>query len=178
MQADTYAALLCHHPLPTLRMQMSRLLTALNEPGPPSDSSEKFRSAYALLRLVEVKKLQALLERAVADYAALRDERRAAGPASKVSRSLQRRRKARAKKARAILAELGVWRQMPDLPRVDGDEVVMCLPLGEWSEAALQQLYEGAFPWRLGEGGLAQLTLAVLAEKYRDAAAEVGFGGG
>jgi hypothetical protein len=143
----------------------------LGESEVPGEDSAKLKHAHALLRLAEVTRLQAALERAVGEYAVLRGARRAAGAAGKDSRSLQRKRKARSKKVRNILAELGVWRQVPDLPQVAGDHVVMCLPQAGWEDDAMQRLYEGVFPWREGEGGVA---LAVLAEKYRDAKAEVG----
>lgn len=153
-----------------LTPQCATLLLQLGESVVPSEDSAQFKRAHALLRLTEVTRLQAALERAVGEYAVLRGERRAAGAAGKDSRSLQRKRKARSKRVRSILAELGVWRQVPGLPSVDGDEVVMCLPLAGWEDDAMQGLYEGQFPWREGDGGVA---LAVLAEKYRDAKAEV-----
>lgn len=156
--------------LAKLDSKCTTLLLQLGESVVPGEDSTQLKRAHALLRLTEVTRLQAALERAVGEYAVLRGERRAAGAAGKDSKSLQRKRKARSKKVRGILAELGVWRQVPGLPSVDGDEVVMCLPLAGWEDDAVQGLYEGRFPWREGDGGVA---LAVLAEKYRDAKAEL-----
>lgn len=141
--------------------------------GPPDDDSAEYRRGHALLRLSEVKKLQACAERIVGEMEAIRNERRAAGAAGGMSRSQRSRRTRRRNRLRAMLSDLLLWRQV-ELPRVEGDEVVMCLPADGWTDEAVEQLVKGDFCWRVGAGGaLGELTLKVLAEKYRDAAAEV-----
>lgn len=145
--------------------------------GPPDPQGASYRRALALLRLAEVQKLQSAIERTVGELEAIKNERGAAGAAGGVSRSQRSRRTRRRNRLRAMLSDLLLWRGAAGLPHVEGDEVVACMP-SEWTDEEVEKVVRGEFCWRVGAGGtLGEVTLKVLGEKYRDAAAEVRCGG-
>lgn len=140
-------------------------------------NTHKFKQAHAWLRLAEVKKLQACVERNVGELQALQEQRKGAGSSSKTSRSLLKRSESRRKRIRSLLADLHAWTQVQGLPEVEGDGIITAMPAA-WDDASMGNLLKGEFPWRGGGAATPQqLALMVQAEKYRDATAEVGIMG-
>lgn len=143
------------------------------DPATMLDTPE-FKEAHAWLRVAEVKKLQACVERSVGELQELQEQRKGAGSSSKTTRSLLNRSESRRKRIRSLLADLHAWRQVQGLPSVEGDGIISAMP-AEWDDDSMANLLRGAFPWRGGGAATPQeLALMVQAEKYRDATAEVG----
>ena len=148
------------------------LMVKLNLTGPMDPSSQRYQQAMARLRDQELVRLEGLIEKEVSGLVALRLERSSWGAASRNTRSLNKRCQRRRKRIRELVNLLQSWcaAELPPL----GSGVVSSLP-ASWSEEQIQQLFQGHYPWRAEgiTGGGAAAALPHLAERYRDALAEV-----
>lgn len=147
-----------------LSTRMSKLLSKLKLPFPVDDSTDEYKAALSSLRDAEVVQAQQQIEAEVSALAALRLDRTRSGSASKVTRSLIKRAERRRNRVRGLVATISRWQQAEN---ISSSVIVERLPA--WSEGDIKQLFTGVYPWRATGGGV----LAVLAEQYRDACAEV-----
>ena len=148
-----------------LQRRMAQLLVQLGRTALLQRDSAEYRAAHADLRDQELRRLQQAIEREAADLATIRQERRQTGEASSLTRSQERRAKARRKRIRQYVDTLIAW-QRADLP---ASAVTQHLP-SAWTEAIIKLLFQGQFPWQ--QAGAAGVP-AVLVQQFRDACAEV-----
>lgn len=150
--------------------RMAAILVKLVRDQPLDPKGDEYKTALGLLRDQEVKALEKQIEVQAAGLAALRLERQQAGAASSATRSITKRAAGRRKRIRQLLAVMKTWQQSVDMPP---SPVMQCLP-AQWKEEVVG-LMKGSFPWRAGYGEK-ELLLGMLAERYRDACAEVSQG--
>ena len=147
-----------------LTSRMSKLMVKLQLPFPVDNSTDKYKAALSSLRDAEVVQAQQQIEAEVSALAALRLDRKRSGSASKVTQSLIKRAERRRNRVRGLVGTISRWQQAEN---ISSSVIVEQLPA--WSEGDIKQLFTGVYPWRATGGGV----LAVLAEQYRDACAEV-----
>jgi multidrug efflux pump subunit AcrA (membrane-fusion protein) len=144
--------------------RVSALMVQLQLEFPLDTSTEQYTTALKLLRDQEVQRLQQQVEAEVSALAGLKLDRQQLGSASKLTRLLTQRAARKSNRVRELVTTMRSWQQAANIPR---SSVVDQLPT--WSENDIKQLFKGEFPWRTTGGGV----LTALAERYRDACAEV-----
>jgi len=150
--------------------RLGSLTTQLKLSAPLLESSQDYTKGLTLLRDEELQNLQAEIEKLIAGLQVLKFDRQQAGSASKTTRSQRRMATNRRKRVRQLVSVMETWQQLP----VPSSTVTALLP-AIWTEANIAQLFQGIYPWQQGSGAVLGAVTKLMAERFRDACAEVRF---
>lgn len=151
-----------------LQQKLGALMTKLNITEPLDRSSDEYRAGLAALRDEQLQSLQAEIEKLVSALSVLTYARQQQGAASSITRSQKKQAQSRRTRVRQLVGVMHSW-QTEDAP---SSSAVEQLPAA-WTEAEVTKLFKGEYPWRCGSGGSGAAVAAMLAERFRDACAEV-----
>lgn len=154
--------------LQKLAEKLGALMTKLGITEPLQPSSAEYKQGLAALRDEQLRSLQAEVEKHVSALAVLIYERQQQGAASSITRSQRKQAQSRRKRVRQLVMMMHSW-QVVEAP---SSEVVEQLPAA-WTDSEVTKLFKGEYPWRLGTFNSSGAVAAVLAERFRDACAEV-----
>jgi hypothetical protein len=154
--------------LQKLAEKLGTLMTKLDMTEPLQQSSAEYKQGLAALRDEQLRSLQAEVEKHVSALAVLVYERQQQGAASSITRSQRKQAQSRRKRVRQLVMMMHSW-QVVEAP---SSGVVEQLPAA-WTDSEVTKLFKGEYPWRLGTSNSSGAVAAVLAERFRDACADV-----
>lgn len=157
-----------------LARKLGALMTKLQLADPLQPASPDYQAGLAALRDEELQSLQSEVERHISALAVIKHERQQQGAASSITRSQRKSMQTRRKRVRQLVAVMHSWQVL----QAPSSSVVQQLP-PQWTEAEVAKLFKGEYPWRqAAAAGANGPVAAVLAERFRDACAEVRSGVG
>ena len=154
--------------LQKLAEKLGVLMTKLDIQEPLQPSSSEYKRGLAALRDEQLSSLQAEIEKHVSALSVLTHERQQQGAASSITRSQRKQAQSRRKRVRQLVGMMHSWRVV-DAP---SSVAVQQLPAA-WTDSKVTELFQGKYPWRHGAADDSGAVAAVLAERFRDACAEV-----
>ena len=148
--------------------RLGSLATKLDLAAPLQPSSSDYIRGLSLLRDEEISTLQMEIEKLVAGLQVLKFDRQQAGAASCLTRSQRKMATSKRKRVQQLVSVMQTWQQL----QLPGSSVTAPLP-ANWSEADISQLFKGIYPWQQGSNAVLGAVTKIMAERFRDACAEV-----